>query len=93
MVAATSGPLHSSDKPSRRQLLQQRLRFLQITRVEPFREPPLNRTKQFARLLRLALVTPEAGEAHCGAEFRGFGLLLAGDGKRPLEEGFRSRRV
>ena len=29
------------------------LRFLQIERVEPFSEPPVNRRKQFARLLRL----------------------------------------
>jgi hypothetical protein len=41
------------------QLLQQRLRFLQIARVEPLSKPPVNRSKQFARLLRLALVTPE----------------------------------
>ena len=33
------------------------------------------------RLLRLALVSPEAGEAQCGAEFPGFGLLLTCDGK------------
>jgi hypothetical protein len=52
---------------SRRQLLQQRLRLLQIMRVEPLRTPPVNRSKQFARLLRLALVTPEACETHCGA--------------------------
>ena len=31
-------------------------------RVEPLREPLVNRSKQFARLLRLALVAPEAGE-------------------------------
>ena len=45
------------------------LRFFQITRVEPFSEPPVNRSKQFARLLRLALVTPEAFKAHGGAVF------------------------
>src|SRR5262249_18868496 len=32
-----------------RQLLQQRLRILQITRLEPLREPPVNRGQQFAR--------------------------------------------
>jgi hypothetical protein len=45
------------------------LRFLQIERVEPFSEPPVNRRKQFARLLRLPLLAPEACEAHGGAEF------------------------
>ena len=69
----------------RRQLLQQRLRFLQIARVEPFSKPSVNRSQQFARLLHLALVTPEAREAHCGAEFPGFGLLLARDGERTIE--------
>jgi hypothetical protein len=59
------------------QFIEQRLRLFQITRVEPFRKPPVNRSQQFASLLRLALVTPEAREAHGGAEFPGFGLLLA----------------
>ena len=54
---------------------QQRLRLLQITCVEALSEPAVNRSEQFARLLHLALVTPEAREAHCGAEFPGFGLL------------------
>jgi hypothetical protein len=67
------------NKLLRPQLLQQRLRLLQIARVEPFREPPVNRSQQFARLLHLALVAPEASEAHGGAEFPGFGLLLTGD--------------
>ena len=52
-----------------RQLLQQSLRLLQITRVEPLSEPPVDRSEQFARLLRLALVAPKAREAHGGAEF------------------------
>jgi hypothetical protein len=45
---------------SGRQLLQEHLRLLQITRVKPFRKPPVNRSQQFARLLHLALVAPEA---------------------------------
>src|SRR5215467_8040760 len=73
------------NRPLRRQLLQQRLRFFQITSVEPLSEPPINRSKQFARLLHLALVAPEAREAHGGAEFPGFGLLLAGDFQRASE--------
>src|SRR5262245_4531664 len=53
----------------RLQFLQQRLRFLQIARLEPFSEPPVNRSQQLARLLHLALRAPEASEAHGGAEF------------------------
>ena len=45
------------------QLVEQRLRFLQIKRVEAFGEPAVDRSKQFASLLRLALITPEAREA------------------------------
>ena len=40
-------------------------------RVEPFSEPAVDRSEQVASLLHLALVTPEAREAHCGAEFPG----------------------
>ena len=78
---------------SRRQLLQQRLRLFQIARVEPLSEPAVNRSQQFASLLRLALVAPEACEAHCGAKFPGLGLLLARDGERALEISFRFRGV
>ena len=70
------------------QLPQQHLRLLQIARVEPFREPPVNRSKQFARLLHLALVAPETREAHGGAEFPGLGLLLARNRQSALEIGF-----
>ena len=43
---------------------EQRFGLRQITRLEPLREPPVNRSEQFASLLRLALVAPEACEAH-----------------------------
>jgi len=60
----------SSNKPLWRQLLEQRLRLLQVERVEALRKPAVNRRQQFASLLRLALVTPEASEAHCGRSDR-----------------------
>jgi hypothetical protein len=69
----------------RRQLLQQRLRFLQIARVVALREPPINRSKHLARLPHLALGAPEACEAHCGAEFPGFRVLLTSDGESAFE--------
>ena len=47
--------------------------------VEPFSEPAVHRSEQFARVACLALVAPEAREAHCGTEFPGFCLLLACD--------------
>ena len=57
-----------------RQLVEQSLGFLQIARVEPLRKPPVNRSQQFARFSHLALVAPEACEAHGGAEFPGYPL-------------------
>jgi hypothetical protein len=49
--------VRSSDKPLRRQLLEECLRLLQVTRVEALREPPVHRSQQFARLVYLS--TPE----------------------------------
>ena len=77
---------------SRGQLVQQRLCLLQIKRVEPLSEPPVNRSKQFRRLLHLALIAPESGEAHGGAEFPGFCLLPARDYPSAPELGFCLRR-
>src|SRR5215468_8850725 len=74
MVAVYVGRMSSGF--SRNQLSQQRLRLLEIARVEPLREPPVNRSKQFARLLRLALIAPETREAHGGAPI--FQLLAVG---------------
>jgi hypothetical protein len=42
---------------------EQRLRLLQIARVEAFRKPPVNGSKQFARFHRLALVAPAPPQA------------------------------
>ena len=39
-----------------RQLLQQRLRLLQIERVEAFGEPAVDRSEKFASLIPIALV-------------------------------------
>jgi hypothetical protein len=76
LTARTNGPEWGV---SRRQRLQQRLRFLQIARVEPLCEPAVDRSEQFARLLGLALVTPEPRHPHGYAQFPGFGLLLTCD--------------
>ena len=41
-------------------LIEQCLGLLQIARVEAFSEPTIDRSEQFASLLRLALFAPEA---------------------------------
>jgi hypothetical protein len=75
------------------QFIEQMLGFFQITRVKPLREPLVNRSQQFSRLARLALVAPEACEAHCGAKFPRFGMLLACDGERMLKIALRLRAI
>jgi hypothetical protein len=52
-------------------LFEQCLRLLQIARLKPLSEPPVNPSEQFTRFPHLALVAPEAGEAHGGAESAG----------------------
>jgi hypothetical protein len=41
--------------------IEQRLRLLQIARVEAFGEPTVDRSEKLARFLPLALIAPEAG--------------------------------
>ena len=51
------------------QLTQQRLRVLQVWRIETFGEPAIDRTEQVLGLRALALVSPEPGEAQRCAQF------------------------
>src|ERR1700722_8448141 len=60
---------------------------------KPLRKPPVNRSEQFARLLHLALIAPEACEAHSGAKFPRFCMLLACDGERMLKIALRLRAI
>ena len=52
----------SSLARSRRQLVEQRLRLLQIERVEALGEPAVDRSEKLASLIPLALIAPEARE-------------------------------
>jgi hypothetical protein len=65
--AAARGPItlasayaRGRSKLSTRQLLQQRLRFLQIARVKPFSEPAVDRSEKMAGFCPFALMVPEA---------------------------------
>ena len=49
------------------QLIEQRLRFLQIECIEALGEPAVDRSEEIAGLIPLALIAPEPREAHCGA--------------------------
>src|SRR5262249_36208973 len=59
----------SRRRPPLPQLLQQRLRFLQVRRVEAFGEPAVDWREEVAGFGALALVAPEAGKAGGGAQF------------------------
>jgi hypothetical protein len=58
------------------QLIEQRLRFLQIECIEAFGEPAVDRSEKIAGFAPLALVAPKAGEARCGPELKRLRLLL-----------------
>ena len=58
---------------------------LQIERVKPLRKPAVNRSEQFASLLRPPLITPETRQAHRCTQLPGFGLLRTCHGERALE--------
>ena len=81
-------PKYSKSEPAifisvgvlRRQLLQQRLRLLQIARVEPLRKPPVNRSQAVR-----ALAAPCPGRARGvrGSWRRGVPRTLLAAGARP----------
>ena len=57
----------TSNELSRYQFVQQRLRLLQIARLEPLCKPAVHGSKQFARLQHLTPVAPEARGARSSA--------------------------
>src|SRR5262245_28977419 len=71
-----------------RQRVQQCLRLLQVSGVKALREPAVNWCKEVIGFLALALLLPQAREAHGGPQLQGFGLLAAGDVQGALEAGF-----
>src|SRR5262249_23574908 len=84
----TIGTIPGPSDSSRRQLLQQRLRLLQIERIEALGKPAVDRSEQFASLLRLPPITPEPRHAHRCAQFQRLCLLPAGDCISALEISF-----
>ena len=69
-----------------RQPLQQRLRLLQIARIEALGEPAVDRSEKFASSLPFSLITPEPRHARGCAKFPGLSLLLTCNRERLLEE-------
>ena len=71
-----------------RQLLQQRLRILQVSRIKALGEPVVDWCQEVMGFLAFALLLPESSETGCGTEFPGFGLLVLGDTDGLMETGF-----
>ena len=71
------------------QRVQQCLRLLQVSGVESLGEPAVDLGQEPARFKALALLLPEATEAHGGAQLQGFRPLAAGHVQSPLQPGFR----
>src|ERR1700722_10363125 len=77
----------------RGQSVKQRLRLLQIKRVEAFTEPAVDRSEKIAGRIPLALIAPEPRHAHRSTQFPGLCLLRSRNGKRTLEIRLRFHRV
>src|SRR6266849_7960084 len=60
------------------QLVEQRLRALEVLCVETLGEPAVDRGENVMGFGAAALITAEPGEAHCGAQFPELRLLLLG---------------
>ena len=71
-----------------RQRVQQCLRLLQVSGVKALGEPSRRSVPTTVGLGALALPQPETGQAHGGAQFQGFGLLVAGDVEGLVESRF-----
>jgi hypothetical protein len=86
---------HFYDKIARSgvQLIEQRLRLLQIARVEALSEPAVHRSEQFASLIPLALCTKsQQGPVRLEAQASGcFGFALKSRSKS-LRRGLKRRR-
>src|SRR5882672_1323898 len=70
------------------QLLQQRLRLLEVRRVEALSEAAVDRREQVAGVGALALIAPEAGHAVGGAQFPKPRILFLRCSKRAAQPAF-----
>ena len=66
------------------QRVQQCLRLLQVSGVKPLGESAVDGCQQFVRLGALALLLPQACQAHGSPQLQGFRLLAAGHVQSPL---------
>ncbi|MCZ6875161.1 MAG: hypothetical protein O7G88_16830 [bacterium] len=80
-----------ADLDSPLEFLQQRLRLPQVRRIKSLGEPLVPRGEQVVGILALFLGLPQASQAGGGAQFPGFGLLLAGKQQGMVKDTCRLR--
>jgi hypothetical protein len=73
------------------QFLQQRLGLLQVGGVKALGEPAIDRRQQLVGFATFALLLPESGQAHGGAQLQRLRLLATGDIQGSLKPDFRLR--
>src|SRR5262245_749608 len=72
-----------------RQRIEQCAGLLEVGGIKPFGEPAIDLGQELAGCGALALLLPQASQAHGGAQFPRPGLLAAGYGEGLLKAGFR----
>src|SRR5258708_511468 len=75
------------------ELLEQRLRLLQVRRVETLGKPAVDRREEFAGFVALASVAPESGEAGGGAQLPEVRALPPRNGDRLVKTLFRRLKI
>src|SRR5712692_9994604 len=73
------------------QFFQQRFRLLQVFGIKPLGEPAVDLRQCVACCVVLALLLPEASEAHHGSQLQGLGTLAAGNLDGLVKTGFSFR--
>ena len=71
------------------QLFEQRLGLLEIGGVKALGKPPVDGCQELVGLNALALLLPQATEAHGGPQLQGLGVLVAGHVEGVLKTGCR----
>ena len=61
---------------------------MQVRRIKPFNEPPVNRYQQLSCLVALALGLQEVGEVGGRAEFEEFRMVVTGTVEGLMKAGF-----
>ena len=70
------------------QLLQQRVRLLEVGGVKALGEPAVDLRQQVTRPLSLPLPLPQPAQAHRHPQFQGLRLLSVGHVERLMKTGF-----